>query len=224
VDRERICQRDFVEVAGRLSQAWVQSPVETVILWTDGPKWVNGRGHILCLDEATRKWVKSQLNTSTIDSRMFRGWDKDEYSDMTPASVLLADSFAKCSPYEIISRSLKDLKLTGDVVVKSIIPTNGNGRIVKLMLHTGLAEAVAKLDSRIPAGLHQLVFKFKTNATEDPEEQVALASSSTKKIGVSTGSKKFGVSSLSNSEENMDTNNEVNTNGPGGSKLSTLNE
>jgi hypothetical protein len=169
-DKDRISQKDFVEVAGRLNQAWVQSPIEEVKLRIDGTKWVNGRGHILCLDEATRKWVKSQLKTSVVHGRTFRGWDMDEYLDMAAASVHLVDVYDKCNPHEIITRSLRELKLEGDVVIKSIIPTE-NGRIVKLLLHTGLAEAVARMDSRIPAGLSHLVFKFKSSKPEDPEEE-----------------------------------------------------
>jgi hypothetical protein len=186
-DKDRISQKDFVEVAGRLNQAWVQSPIEEVKLRIDGTKWVNGRKHILCLDEATRKWVKSQLKTLVVNGRTFRGWDMDEYLDMAAASVHLVDVYDKCNPHEIITRSLRELKLEGDVVVKSIIPT-GNGRIVKLLLHTGLAEAVARMDSRIPAGLSHLVFKFKPSKPEDPEEEpeVTEMDTDTPKVDVGT--------------------------------------
>jgi hypothetical protein len=138
-----------------------QSSLEGEIdMKADGTQFNQGRGAILCLDEASRRWVKSYILTIKMEENTFRGWDIDEDSYLTTGTILLDPMFKRLEPLEVIQRAMAKADIKGDVEIKTDTSSVG-GRFIRILISTPAAKAIITRGSKLPAGLSQLEFKFK---------------------------------------------------------------
>jgi hypothetical protein len=158
--KDRVNHEDFEEIVCQITQAWTSLEDDEIDIKADGTKFYQGRGAILCLDEASRTWVKNYILTIKIEEKTYRGWDLNEDPDLTTGTILLGPMFKRLEPLEVIQKAMAKADIKGDVAVKMNV-TNPGGRLIRILISTTAAKAIKLRGSKLPAGLSQLEFRFR---------------------------------------------------------------